>query len=334
MKKIKVKKKILIGGGAGYIGSVLAPFLVRAGYDVTVVDLLWFGNHLPKSVKIVQKNLFDIKRDELKNYDQFIFLAGLSNDPMAHWNPKLNYLYNAALPAFLAYESKMAGIKRFIYGSSCSIYGNTTHLNIETTIPNTSEPYGISKFQGEIGVLKNQCDSFSTFVLRQGTVCGYSPRMRFDLVINTMIKTALTHKHIIVENPNIWRPICGMNDLLRAYLLVIESRPSLNGIFNIASGNYQVLSMAKKIKIIMDEMFHGNINIIINDKKIERNYRVSLIKSRLYLKFTPQENLNSIVKETILKSKKIKKFNDDNYYNIDVFKRINLSIEKYSLSNN
>jgi len=119
--------KILIAGGAGYIGSVLIPKLLERGYEVSVIDLFWFGNHLPREVRIVHKDIFDLQSDDVRGFDQAIFLAGLSNDPMAEFSPSKNFIFNAAAPAFLAYLAKGAGVKRFIYAGSCSVYGYTVN---------------------------------------------------------------------------------------------------------------------------------------------------------------------------------------------------------------
>ena len=110
-----MKKKILVAGGSGYLGAKFIPHLLELGYEVDVIDLFWFGNHLPNEVGILEKDLFNVEVEDLKNYDQIVFLAGLSNDPMAEFSPKQNFIYNAALPAFLAYMAKLAGIKRFVY---------------------------------------------------------------------------------------------------------------------------------------------------------------------------------------------------------------------------
>ncbi len=324
MEKYKAKKRIIVGGGAGYIGSSLVPQLIHAGHTVTVIDLLWFGNYLPKKTRVIKKDLFEISRKELKEYDEFIFLAGVSNDPMAHYNPRLNYLYNASLPAYLAYESKKAGIKRFIYGSSCSVYGNMAKMCTEKDTPNTSEPYGISKLQGEYGVLKNSDKTFSTIIFRQGTVCGYSPRMRLDLALNTMVKNAIQNGQIVVNNPTIWRPICAMNDLVHAYELAIQAKPSINGIFNITSGNFQIQTMAKTIQKSIKLMLKKDISIMVRHDKTNRDYRVSLAKSKKILKFKPVENLPSLAKELISKIADMSDFNNPKYYNIDTFKQINL----------
>lgn len=317
-------RKIIVGGGAGYIGSALVPELVKDGYDVTVVDLLWFGNYLPKGVKLIRKDLLKMTHNELQQYDCLIFLAGISNDPMAHFNPRLNFQYNAALPAYLAFEAKKAGIKRYIYGSSCSLYGNTTRLCTESMTPGTVEPYGISKLQGEIGVMQNQSKDFSTMILRQGTVCGYSPRMRFDLVINAMIKSSLTEGKIIVNNALIWRPICSIQDVVQAYKLSISAPAKINGIFNIASGNYQVGTIAKRAQLLLEKKLHKKITIVYKKEKILRNYKVSLVKSKTQLGYKPNITLDMMINNIIDNIPSSVQFSDKKYYNIETFKHISL----------
>ena len=117
--------RVLVAGGCGYIGSVLVPMLLEHGYEVDVIDLLWFGNHLPAAVKVVEKDLFECDEDDFRGYEQVIFLAGLSNDPMAELEPAMNFIHNGALPSYLAYLAKSVGVRRFIYASSCSVYGYT-----------------------------------------------------------------------------------------------------------------------------------------------------------------------------------------------------------------
>ena len=138
--------KLLVAGGAGYVGSYLIPVLLERGYDIDVVDLLWFGNHLPDGVNVIEKNLFKYEQKDLEGYDQIVFLAGLSNDPMAEFDPSMNFVYNAALPSYLAFIAKKAGVKRFIYASSCSVYGYTVNELYDEDSPVTcGYPYGISK---------------------------------------------------------------------------------------------------------------------------------------------------------------------------------------------
>ena len=145
--------RLLIAGGAGYLGSVLIPKLLERGYKVDVVDLFWFGNHLPRQVGVLNKDIFQLTVEDLEPYDQVIFLAGLSNDPMAEYSPSRNFIFNAAAPAYLGYIAKMAKVKRYIYASSCSVYGYTENELYDETRPVSSTyPYGISKLQGEQAV--------------------------------------------------------------------------------------------------------------------------------------------------------------------------------------
>ena len=191
------------------------------------MDLLWFGNHLPKETRISKKDVFDLTLAELKGYDQVVFLAGLSNDPMAEYSPAKNFVENGAAPSYLAYVAKQAGVKRFIYGGSCSVYGYTVNELYDETSPTVVNfPYAISKLQGEFGCLQLRDDSFSVICFRMGTVSGYSPRMRLDLIVNTMFKTATQSKEIVVNNPSIWRPVLAMQDAISAYTRALEAPSS------------------------------------------------------------------------------------------------------------
>src|SRR6202007_935883 len=159
-------------------------------------------------VGILNRDIFQLSEEDLEPYDQVIFLAGLSNDPMAEYSPSKNFVFNAAAPSYLAYTAKRAKVKRYVYASSCSVYGYTENeLYDETRSVGSAYPYGISKLQGEQAALQLADDNFSVISLRKGTISGYSPRMRLDLIINTMFKTALRDGVITVNNPTIWRPI-------------------------------------------------------------------------------------------------------------------------------
>src|SRR6202162_4281069 len=147
--------RLLVAGGAGYLGSVLIPKLLERSYKVDVVDLFWFGNHLPRQAGILRKDIFHLTVEDLEPYDQVVFLAGLSNDPMAEFSPSKNFIFNAAAPASLAYTAKIAKVKKFIYASSCSVYGYTENELFDETRPVSSTyPYGISKLQGEQAVMQ------------------------------------------------------------------------------------------------------------------------------------------------------------------------------------
>ena len=316
--------KILIAGGAGYIGSALIPKLLDRGYDVEVVDLLWFGSHLPKETKILKKDVFAMEENHLKGFDTVIFLAGLSNDPMAEFSPGKNFIYNAAAPAYLGYLAKRAGVRRYIYAGSCSVYGYTVNELYDETCPAVSHyPYGISKLQGEQAAMYLVDKNFSVICFRQGTVCGYSPRMRLDLVINTMFKTAMMTKTITVNNPSIWRPILSIQDAVDAYVRAIESNEEISGIFNVASGNYTLGELGDVVKNRIGKELHLDIGLTIKHMHDIRNYKVSFEKAKNVLSFKPRHDADSIVKDLIEHRDTFKDYDNPNYYNIQVFKSIN-----------
>lgn len=317
------KVKILIGGGAGYIGSRLIPELLDRGYHVSVIDLCWFGNHLPEDVTIAKKDLFECTREDFRGYDQFIFLAGLSNDPMAEFDPAKNFIYNAALPAYLAFECRAAGVKRFIYASSCSVYGYTVdELYNEESPVACLYPYGISKLQGEEGVIKFQDKDFSVISLRKGTVSGFSYRMRFDLIVNTMFKFAVMDHKITVNNPSIWRPILDIRDAVSGYLRAIQADYSISGVFNIASGNYTVGQVGDLVKQKVEDLTGEKVDIELKNIKDFRNYKVSFTKAQTKLGFKPQYDVTATIQDIFNNFRRTKDINNKEYYNIEVFKKL------------
>jgi nucleoside-diphosphate-sugar epimerase len=315
--------KVLVAGGAGYVGSVLVPQLIDRGYEVDVVDLLWFGNHLPPGMKVMRREIMSLEEKDIAGYDQIIFIAGLSNDPMAEYSPSRNFIDNAALPAYLAYIAKRAGVRRLIYGCSCSVYGYSVNELCDETAPAVSNyPYGISKLQGEFACLRLQDEKFSTIALRKGTISGYSPRMRLDLIVNTMFKTAVADKVITVNNPSIWRPILDIRDAASAYIRAVEADYSISGIFNIAHGNYTVGEVADYVREGVKE--HLGIDARLNIKHVEdyRNYKVSLEKAHNVLSFNARYSVKDIVKSLAENLDKFKDMSNIDYYNIQVFKRL------------
>lgn len=312
--------KILIIGGAGYIGSVLVPKLLERGYEVAVVDLLWFGNHLPSDVTVIRKNVMELSEQMVEGYEQVLFLAGLSNDPMAEYSPAKNFIFNAAAPAYLAYIAKRAGVKRYVYGSSCSVYGYTVNELYDETAPAVSNyPYGISKLQGETACLQLQDRDFSVIALRKGTVCGYSPRMRLDLVVNTMFKTALLEGMITVNNPSIWRPVLAVQDAVSAYIRAIEANYEISGIFNVASGNYTIGEIADYVHDAM--LAYKGLHIKITMKHVQdlRNYKVNIEKAKNVLSFKPKHSIEDIIKELFEHLEQFDDFENPRYYNIKMF---------------
>jgi nucleoside-diphosphate-sugar epimerase len=324
--------KVLIAGGAGYVGNVLIPKLLDRGYKVDVVDLFWFGNNLPPQVGVIRKDIFHLTVEDLEAYDQVIFLAGLSNDPMAEFSPSKNFIFNAAAPAYLAYTAKKAKIKRYIYASSCSVYGYTEDELFDETRPVSSNyPYGISKLQGEQAAMQLADEDFSVIALRKGTISGYSPRMRFDLIINTMFKNAVREQTITVNNPSIWRPILAIEDAATAYTRAIEANYKLSGIFNVASGNYTVGEVADLVRDAVAERLGIKVNLNIKHIQDFRNYKVSTAKASNVLSFHATASVKSIVYSLVDNMDKFKDWDNPLYSNIQSLKKLEAAIETHSL---
>ena len=315
--------KILLAGGAGYIGSSLIPVLLEHGYTTDVVDLMWFGNSIPDTINIRRQDIFDLKEVDVSGYDQVIFLAGLSNDPMAEFDPSRNFVSNGACPSYLAYICKRAGVRRFIYASSCSVYGYTVNELYDEESPVTcGYPYGVSKLQGERGVLQLADDDFSVIALRQGTLSGHSPRMRLDLIVNTMFKAAMTERHVTVNNPSIWRPILDIRDAQNAYLRAIQADISQSGVFNVASDNYTVGQVGDLVKGEVERLTGEKVAITIKNISDFRNYKVSFSKAKTYLGFQPQHDVKDIIDDLFSHREEYGDYDRDEFYNIRAFKRL------------
>lgn len=324
--------KLLVAGGAGYLGSVLTPRLLDRGYEVDVVELFWFGNRLPDRVGILNKDIFHLTARDLHQYDQVIFLAGLSNDPMAEYSPHLNFVLNAAAPAYLGYIAKIAGVKRYIYASSCSVYGYTENELFDESRPvGSSYPYGISKLQGEQAALQLTSTDFSVICLRKGTISGYSPRMRLDLIVNTMFKTALRDGAITVNNPAIWRPILSIEDAATAYIRAVEASAGISGVFNLASGNYTVGEVADMVRARICDRLNLPVDLKIKHVQDVRNYKVNTDKAANVLSFHPTGSVTSIVDDLIKNMDRFSDWDNPVYSNIDTFKSLETRVEAPSM---
>jgi nucleoside-diphosphate-sugar epimerase len=315
--------KILLAGGAGYIGSLLAPQLKEEGYEVDVIDLLWFGNFLPKDIPVTKRDIYSLQVEDLKGYDQIVFLGGLSNDPMAEYCPAKNFVYNSAMPAYLAYQARLAGVRRLVYASSCSVYGYTVNQLYDEDSPvSSTAPYGISKLQGERGVIQAVTDKFSVICLRKGTVCGWSPRMRFDLIVNTMYKSAMQTGVITVNNPSIWRPLLDIRDAVSAYKRAIQADYSISGVFNAASENTTVGQVADMVRDEMSLLTGKKIRINIHHKEDYRNYKVTSERAKTILGFQPRYTMLDTVRNVHEHRDRYGDFDNPIYSNIRTFHQL------------
>tara|TARA_B110000858_G_C17798617_1_gene473898 strand:+ start:691 stop:1641 length:951 start_codon:yes stop_codon:yes gene_type:complete len=314
-------KKIFIAGGAGYIGTRFCNEFADI-YDITVHDHFWFGDKITSNVTKVHGDIRDITPSQLEGYDAVLFLGGLSNDPMAMYRPDLNFIENSAIPTYLAFIAKQAGVKRFICASSCSVYGHTKNQTLtENSKVKPSYAYGISKLQCERGISILEDDNFKPILFRKGTVGGWSNKMRYDLVVNTMLMTALTKGKITINSPKLWRPLIDVRDVIQAYRLAIESDPLITGVFNIAGGNYTIGGLGEIIHDILKDKGH-NIELETLNVKDFRNYKVNISKAQDELEFNPIYTPNDSINEILDNIDENYNFNDESYYNIKTFKKV------------
>lgn len=278
---------VLVAGGAGYVGSVLCQKLLDRGHRVKVLDLGLFGtDHLPREVELVVDDILRCREESLAGCDAVVNLAGLSNDPMADFSPSLNYQLNAAAAALLAQLCKRAGVRRFVQGSTCSVYGFTDAQEVDEDWPAKPQfPYAVSKLMAEKALWCLEDQGFRPIILRKATVVGWSPRMRYDLVVNTMVKTALTSGRIILHNAGLWRPLVDVQDAARAYVRAVESPLELSGTFNIAYANFTVGAIGKQVAEALAD--HGvEVTLQVEHRQDPRSYRVSTRRARETLGFT------------------------------------------------
>jgi len=316
--------RVLVTGGAGYVGSVLVPMLLDHGHQVRVVDWGMFGlEHLDQRAELVAADILRFHPEWLEGVDAVVHLAGLSNDPMAAFSPSLNYVLNAAGTAVVAQACREAGIRRFVFSSTCSVYGFLPEGEAdETAQARPTFPYAISKLMAERSLLCLEDETFRPIVLRFGTIVGWSPRLRFDLVVNTMVKTALTEGRVLVFNPDIWRPLLDIEDAARAYLLALEAPLEVTGIFNVAAANYRLPQLAQEVAAALAEA-GVPVRVQVEQRADVRSYRVSTVRARQVLGFRPQRTMRDTVLTLVsrIRAAGIEDFDDPRYYNIEGMKR-------------
>ena len=221
--------RVLLTGHKGYIGCVLAPMLVRAGHDLTGLDSdlycrCTFVGEVPK-IPEIKKDVRDLELADVSGYDAVIHLAGLSSDPLGDLDPELTYAINHASSVRLAVLAKEAGVARFVFASTCSVYGAAGDQPIdETGTVRPLTPYGKSKWLVERDVSLLADSKFSPTFLRSATAYGVSPRLRFDLVLNNLVAWAHTTGQVYLKSDGTpWRPLVHVEDIARAYLAVLDA---------------------------------------------------------------------------------------------------------------
>ncbi len=297
--------RVLVTGHNGYIGAVLVPLLQAAGHEVVGLDSYLFedctfGKDVP-DVLALRMDVRDVEVSDLEGFDAVIHLAGIPNDPLGNLNPECTYALNHEASVRLARLSKQAGVGRFLFSSSCSLYGAAReNLVTEEAAFNPITPYGRSKVLVEEAVARLAGADFSPTFLRNATVYGVSPRLRTDLVINNLVGFAyITGEVLIRSDGTPWRPLAHVEDISRAFLVVLEAPRELihNEAFNvgITDENYQIRDVAE----IVEEVIPGSkVAYATGGGPDPRCYRVDGSKLAMtFPEFQPQWTVRRGVEE-------------------------------------
>jgi nucleoside-diphosphate-sugar epimerase len=294
--------RVLVTGGAGYIGSILCRMLLERGYDVTCLDRFFFGfdpiRDIENRIKVVKDDVRWFNPDILRGIDAVVDMAALSNDPSGELDPQKTLEINYRGRVRVAKLSKKFGVKKYILASSCSVYGSQEGMLTEDSPLNPLTTYAKANMLAEKEVLPLADKTFSVTILRQATVYGYSPRMRFDLAINGMVLGFFKNGKVpIMRDGTQWRPFVHIKDTSNAFIKVLEAENELvNGqIFNVGSDeqNFQIFNLAR----LVAESIGLPFNYEWYGSPDRRNYRVSFQKIRKTLGFEPRYSPREGAKE-------------------------------------
>ena len=326
--------RVLVTGGAGYIGVVLCRQLIEAGHKPVVLDRLFWGRKplAGLDVEIISGDLREFDETLLDGIDAVCHLSGLSNDPTAEYNTEANWQMNAIATERLVAACVARGIERFTFASSASIYDSESSPNEtsrspvmcdETTVVAPRGAYSISKKFAEDVILRAASATFAPIVFRQGTVYGYSPRMRYDLVVNTFVKDAIVQRRLFLHGGGwMWRPLVDVEDVAAVHVRALTAPlERLRGqIFNVMEENYQVRQLAMLVA--------GSLSLVDPPIRVEleqapapklvRNYRMSNAKLSAALGFTPSRTVLESIENMLshVPLDRIDNYGDPCYYNI------------------
>jgi nucleoside-diphosphate-sugar epimerase len=325
--------RVLVTGGAGYIGCILTEKLLRRGYRVRVLDRLYWGEaplrqHLEglglglDGYALVEADVRDMPATALDGIDGVIHLAGLSNDPTAEYDPEANWQMNAVATEALGAACVERGIERLVFASSCSLYdGLPLGMHDERADLRPHGAYATSKRYAEEALLGLVDEGLCPVILRNGTVYGWSPRMRFDLVVNTFVKDALLQEKLSLHGGGwMWRPLVDVRDVSDAMIMGLEADAELvrGEIFNVLHSNYQIRELAMLVA--------GSVQLLGRRVELEevpapqltRDYECSNAKLSERLGFIPSRSVVEAVADVLtrLDLGDRTSLSDPRYYNI------------------
>lgn len=326
---------VLVTGGAGYVGAVLVPKLLAAGYHVRVLDLYLFGSDVLSSVR-GHPRLMEIKTDlrdqkglpqHLQGCDAVIHLACISNDPSFELDPALGKSINYDAFFGLVDSAVAAGVKRFIYASSSSVYGLKDEPNVTEELPLLPlTDYSKYKALCEQVLLDKRRPGFTTLILRPATICGFSPRQRLDLSVNILTSHAYHNRRITVFGGSQLRPNLHIEDMADLYLECLQQPGDrINGqIFN---AGYQNLSLSRIAEIVRD-MVGSDVDIVTTPTNDLRSYHISSAKIERQLGWRPKKTVEDAVQDLVqaFKNNKVPNaLSDQRYYNIKTMQNLQLN---------
>jgi len=326
-------RKILVTGGAGYVGCVLVPKLLDAGYQVVVYDIMFFGSDgLPShpNLRVVEGDIRDneLFSASLKGVDSVIHMAAIANDPSFELDPDLSKSINYDCFEPMVKASVEAAVKRFIYVSSSSVYG-------VSDAPNVTEEHPLvplteyNKYKGlcEPILLKYQSPSFTTLVMRPATICGYSPRTRLDLSVNILTNLAINNQKITVFGGTQKRPNIHIDDVADLYVQLLDLPDELiaGEIFNAGYQNHTIAEIANMVRAVVEEEYPElkPIEIMTTSSDDLRSYHISSEKIAKRLGYRPRRTVEDAVSDLCKAFKAGKLPNsleDHRYYNVRTMK--------------
>lgn len=289
--------RILVTGHRGYIGSVLVALLNAAGHDVVGIDSelydeCTFGSEIPNGIARINRDIRDLARADLAGIDAIAHLAGVCNDPLGDLLPETTFDINYLATVRLAQLAKASGIRRFVFSSTCSVYGAAGQEWVdERSPPQPITPYAESKWHAECDLRRLAGPQFSPVILRSATAYGFSPRIRFDLVLNNLTAHAFTSGKVLLKSDGTaWRPIVHIEDISRAFHAALEAPIEIvhNDVFNvgITTENYRVHEIAR---IVEQTIPASRVEYAAGGGPDKRSYRVDCSKiSRMLPNFRPQ----------------------------------------------